>query len=89
MSIIKRENLPMIVTEFITSQEELGGEVSLIEDKILDSKTENGIIIECIYEEDDIELRWFETEGIYYLFINGVNHCYLEDENEGVIFINN
>jgi hypothetical protein len=74
--------LPINVIEFIKHNN------IIIEEKYLNKTTySNDILISATYTKDDLELRWFENEDICYLFVNGVNVNYL-DENK-VFYINN
>ena len=87
MSIIKQEELPDLMIEFIKYQNANDGEIELHYEHIIDSIVVDGIISDCVYYEDEVELKWFPVEGIFYLFINDINICYYEENK--LSFINN
>jgi len=85
MSLIKKDKLPLGVKLYVDFIIKSGGKFSIKEESIISSDMNNGIITDCHLVEDNIELKWFTTEDILYIFIDGVNICYCE--NEKLVFI--
>lgn len=78
MSNIKTSRLPIPIQHYQDFIIESGGAFELNEENILSHEEYDGVITECLYFENDTELNWFSNDGIFYIFVDGVNICYFE-----------